>query len=184
MGASKKEKNDPIIESFNDVQNPFPSIINDVQGIEASFLKSKMSSEHPIAARLSMNIQWMIKQGLSHVEIMLDPPELGPLMIQLNKKGEEMSILFQVNHAHSKAMLEDNVFKLKAFLLEKGVQLIDVNVEYHEGSPQKEESSQKETLNRVTEMNAHKNKIFDNDSFLEKDTIILKRKNVLLDTYI
>ncbi|MET1255059.1 flagellar hook-length control protein FliK [Aliikangiella maris] len=97
-------------------------------------LSPESSFTHPLFARqdfspnLALRVQWMLNQGLSSAEIMMDPPEMGPLSVKIQQTNGETHIVFQVNNPATKELLEENMQKLKNMLAESGINLGDTEV--------------------------------------------------------
>ncbi|MDQ7050958.1 MAG: flagellar hook-length control protein FliK [Enterobacterales bacterium] len=78
---------------------------------------------------LAMRVQWMVQQASNSAEIMLDPPELGPLTVKLHNQNGETNVIFHVNNGQAKDLIEANLAKLKELLAEQGISLGDTQVE-------------------------------------------------------
>ncbi|WP_168204211.1 flagellar hook-length control protein FliK [Aliikangiella coralliicola] len=77
---------------------------------------------------LAMRIQWMFKQALSSAEIMMDPPEMGPLSVKVQQHNGETNIMFQVSNASTREALEENLPKLKEMLQQQGINMGEASV--------------------------------------------------------
>lgn len=70
----------------------------------------------------------MVKQGVQHAEIRLDPPELGHMMVRIQVHGDQTQVQFQVMQHQTKDLVEQAIPRLRELLAEQGMQLTDSNV--------------------------------------------------------
>jgi len=141
---------------------------------EPIVLRQPLTTNGQFANGLGIRIQWMLQQALSSAQIMLDPPELGPMNVKLVQAGSEMNIVFQVQTAQGKDAIEDNLAKLKEMLLAQGINLGETEIQ-HKQKDQDEDKQQSLTNN-------------ENDSELQDSSDLDASKNIqsnvaLLDTY-
>jgi len=101
--------------------------INNANNITAVQNGSIMGRD--FSPNLAMRVQWMFQQAVNSAEIMLDPPELGPLTVKLHNQNGETSVIFHVNNGQAKDLIETNLAKLKELLAEQGISLGDAHVE-------------------------------------------------------
>ncbi len=108
-----------------------------------SAIQSGLSFKRNFSANLATRIQWIYQQAISSAEILMDPPELGPLSVKLTNNNGETSVLFQVSNPSTKEAIEDNLAKLKELLAEQGINLGDTQVE------QQHKNDKNENLNEA-----------------------------------
>lgn len=99
-----------------------------------------LNLKREFAPNLAMRIQWMFNQALKGAEILMDPPEMGPLSVKVQQINGETNILFHVSNPQTKDALDENLPRLKEMLLEQGINLGDAQVNQQKGNQQ--ESSQ------------------------------------------
>lgn len=97
----------------------------------SSLFGQGLNLKRGLAPNLAMRIQWMFNQALSSAEVMMDPPELGPMNVKIQQTNGETQIMFQVNNAQTKEAIESSLDKLRAMLEEQGILLADAQVEQH-----------------------------------------------------
>lgn len=149
------------------------SAVKDPQNIIAnSAIQSGLSLKRNFSPNLAARIQWIYHQAISSAEILMDPPELGPLSVKLTKNNGETNILFQVTNPSTKEAIEDNLAKLKELLSEQGINLGDTQVE------QQQKNDKKENLKEQIAADSS----LDSDQSLEQRDIHVQQG--LLDTYI
>ena len=124
------------------------------------------------APNLSMRIQWMFRQSLSSAEILMDPPEMGPLSVKVNHSNGETNILFQVTNQATKETLEDNLAKLKEMLDQQGINLGEAQVQHKESQLAEKEQGDSESAS---------DDILDEDAGLTEQ--IATQSDHLVDTY-
>ncbi|TQV75346.1 flagellar hook-length control protein FliK [Aliikangiella marina] len=97
---------------------------------------------------LAMRIQWMFNRAVNSAEVMMDPPELGPMTVKIQQTNGETQVMFQVNNPQTKDALESNLDKLKMLLQEQGINLGDAQVEQqksqNDSHSQKKQDAQQE----------------------------------------
>lgn len=86
--------------------------------------------------------------GLRHIEMRLDPPDLGPVRISLSLAGEQASALFLSPHAAVRQAIEQALPQLHAALAEAGIQLGQTSVGEHGQEPDRSPASAPATLAR------------------------------------
>jgi hypothetical protein len=145
---------------------------------ETMQFKQALNNNGQLANGLGVRIQWMLQQAMSSAEIMLDPPELGPLNVKLVQAGNETNIIFHVNTLQGKEAIEDNLTRLKQMLLSQGILLGDTEVQHK----QKGDGASKEDNQQALSNNTSVEEIA--DSNLSDATLITDSNMNLLDTYI
>lgn len=92
---------------------------------------------------LSQRILWLSGHNLRSAEIRLDPPELGPLQVQVQHHRDGTSVHFTTSSAAVKDVVEANLPRLRELLEGSGLSLVDVNVaqQQQRGAPGQREAS-------------------------------------------
>ena len=81
-----------------------------------------------LGEELGHRILWLSGHNLRSAEIQLDPPELGPLQIQVHSHRDGASIQFTAHTAAARDAVESNLPRLRELLEGSGLNLLDVNV--------------------------------------------------------
>lgn len=174
MATTSLEPSASIVHVPNEVtsgQNPQSTQISSQSNIQQGLnLKSDFSPN------LALRIQWIYQQALSSAQIMMDPPELGPLSVKMQHRGGETNIIFQVNNPQTKEMIEDNLPKLKELLQEQGIALGDTQV--RQNQQQKEQN--KPGQSQIADGEA----LVDNDEMPVQNGTVDSEQVSILDTYI
>lgn len=110
--------------------------------IANSAIQSGLSLKRNFSPNLAARIQWIYHQAISSAEILMDPPELGPLSVKLTNNKGETNVLFQVSNPFTKEAIEENLAKLKELLSEQGINLGDTQVEQQQKNDKKENSKE------------------------------------------
>lgn len=138
--------------------------------------------QQDFAPGLAARIQWVFKQALSGAEIMLDPPELGPLSVKVQQHNGDTSIVFQVNNNATRDLLQENLPKLREALEQQGINLADTSVESQsQQSTEKSDGSEQAKASSEQTQNVAANKQSD-----DSDAAISASINTslhLLDVY-
>jgi len=81
-----------------------------------------------LGEELSHRILWLGGHNLRSAEIQIDPPELGPLQVQVHSHREGASIQFTAHTAVARDAIESTLPRLRELLEGSGLNLLDVNV--------------------------------------------------------
>lgn len=140
--------------------------------IDASSIQSGLSLKSEFSPNLALRIQWIFQQALSNAEILMDPPELGPLSVKLSHHNGETNIVFQVSNSQTKDMLENNLSKLKDLLAEQGINLGDTQVEHQQNGDKEKKSSHTNITTETTDVEEPKKQLVEEGNVRLLDTYI------------
>ncbi|EKO3903564.1 flagellar hook-length control protein FliK [Vibrio fluvialis] len=93
-------------------------------------------SKEMSADDMAERVQVMMSKNLKHVDIRLDPPELGRLHIRMNMHGDGASVQFTVSNQQARDVLEHSMPRLREMLAQQGVQLADTSVQQQNSGQQ------------------------------------------------
>ncbi|CAH8203305.1 Flagellar hook-length control protein fliK [Vibrio aestuarianus] len=79
--------------------------------------------------QMAERVQMMMSKNLKHVDIRLDPPELGRLQIRMNMNGDGATVHFTVANHQARDAIEQSMPRLREMLAQQGVQLGDTSVQ-------------------------------------------------------
>ena len=85
------------------------------------------------ASELEARVQWLAGRNLGAAEIRLDPPELGPLQVQVQAHRDGASVHFTTHSAAVRDLVEQSLPRLREMLESGGMSLVDVNVAQQQG---------------------------------------------------
>ena len=134
--VTEQVKNSLSVEQ--NVGSEFLSVTNQISSSEKSdFIRLPVSvdlnqqfvNRGQMLSSLSAKIHWMLQQGIGTAEIMLDPPELGPLNVKISQYNGETNVQFQVANSTTKEIVDANLARLREMLLEQGLTLGDTLVQ-------------------------------------------------------
>ena len=137
--------------------------------VPATF-EQALSLRGDFSPKLALRVQWLIKQAVSSAEIMMDPPELGPLSVKMKSIGNETHIMFSVSNPQTKETVEANINRLREMLLEQGINLGDTEVQQ-----QDKDEQEPKTASQPDSANA---------DVAAEEQLVQEVKVGLLDTYI
>ena len=140
--------------------------------IANSAIQSGLSLKRNFSPNLAARIQWVYQQAISSAEILMDPPELGPLSVKITKNNGETNVLFQVSNPSTKEAIEENLAKLKELLAEQGINLGDTQVEQQQKNDKNENMNEKIAADSSAETEQ------------QDEQQIVRVQQGLLDTYI
>lgn len=118
--------------------------VAELKGTSSTDFNQGLNIKSRFAPDLSVRIQWMMRQSLSSAEILMDPPELGPMTVKVQQNNGELNLFFQVNNANTKDALDENMNRLKDLLEEQGLALGDTQVKQEENEASDSDSGEEE----------------------------------------
>ncbi|MEJ2764149.1 flagellar hook-length control protein FliK [Photobacterium sp. MCCC 1A19761] len=112
------------ISSVNQTQAMPPSPLRP-EVVQAPLMLSKEQAGEQLAER----VQVMASKNLKHVDIRLDPPELGRLQIKLSLNQDQASVQFHVSNAQTRDLVEQAMPRLRELMNQQGLQLAQSSVQ-------------------------------------------------------
>jgi flagellar hook-length control protein FliK len=85
------------------------------------------------AGELEARIHWLAGRNMRSADIRLDPPELGPLQVQVHAHRDGTSVHFTTHSALVRDLVEQSLPRLREMLESSGMNLVDVNVAQQDG---------------------------------------------------
>ncbi|MBC7002152.1 flagellar hook-length control protein FliK [Photobacterium sp. BZF1] len=79
--------------------------------------------------QLADRVQMMMSKNLKHVDIRLDPPELGKMQIKLSMNNDQASVQITVANQQSRDLVEQAMPRLRELLHQQGLQLAQSTVQ-------------------------------------------------------
>ncbi len=131
-------------------------------------------------AALNERVTWMANSNVQNAQIRMNPPELGPLRVQVLIDAGSAQVVFDAQHASTREAIELALPRLREMLAENGLHLADVSVsdqEVHQGQAGVQRDSTTETISA-------------DDSIAERDDLSgsadkpAKAKSGLIDTFV
>lgn len=86
-------------------------------------------SKEQAGDQLAERVQMMMSKNLKHVDIRLDPPELGKLHIKLSVNQDQASVQFTVGNQQTRDLVEHAMPRLRELLNQQGLQLAQSSVQ-------------------------------------------------------
>ncbi|MDD1783265.1 flagellar hook-length control protein FliK [Enterovibrio sp. ZSDZ35] len=81
------------------------------------------------ATALQERVNMMMSKNLKHVDIRLDPPELGRMQIKLSMNQDQASVQFTVANQAARDMVEQTLPRLREMMQQQGLQLAQSSVQ-------------------------------------------------------
>ena len=119
--------NATITETFTaPVTAPFtdPSLTRADHGVPAQ----SRSASSPVRREFSEPIRWMTRNDLHSASLTLNPPELGPVRVELTLAGAEATARFASAVPEVRQAIESGMAELRAMLVESGLTLASASV--------------------------------------------------------
>ncbi|MEZ8079695.1 hypothetical protein A1OS_02850 [Enterovibrio norvegicus] len=90
----------------------------------------QMSQNQAEAANaLSERVNMMLSKNLKHVDIRLDPPEMGRMQIKLSMNQDQATVQFTVANTQARDLIEQSMPRLREMLQQQGLQLAQSSVQ-------------------------------------------------------
>ncbi|OCH38118.1 flagellar hook-length control protein FliK [Aliivibrio fischeri] len=102
-------------------------------------IRQEMVSDE-VAERINM----MMAKNLKHVDIRLDPPEMGRMHIRLNMGADSAGVQFTVSNQHARDAIEQTLPRLREMFAQQGIQLADTSVQQQSSGDSSQYAYQKE----------------------------------------
>jgi flagellar hook-length control protein FliK len=96
-----------------------------VSNVQSPMVLTKENVSDQVAER----VQMMMSKNLKHVDIRLDPPELGRMQIRMSLNNDSATVHFTVQHQQTRDMVDQAMPRLREMLSQQGIQLADTSVE-------------------------------------------------------
>ncbi len=77
---------------------------------------------------LAEQVMWVQQAGASRARLILDPPNLGPVDVELKMQGEQTSIVFHSPHQAVRDSIENSLPRLRELMAEQGINQLNVNI--------------------------------------------------------
>ncbi len=86
-------------------------------------------------------IMWMVGKGVQAASIRINPPDLGPIQVQLSVKNDQASVQMVVQHGAVKDALDAAMPRLREMMNESNLQLVNVDVSHRDSTGQSSSSA-------------------------------------------
>ena len=121
------------VPATNQTPNPFPTGPLSLPVTVTGILKLPGAPPSEPAGRefseaVGTRVSWLAEQRISHAEISLSPPDLGPIQIHLALDGQQVRADFYSVQADVRAALQDSIPYLREMLSGQGLQLLHVGI--------------------------------------------------------
>lgn len=103
------------------------------------------------STNLASRVQWIFNQALSSAEIMMDPPEMGPLTVKVQQVNGETNIMFHATNAATREALEEGMPKLKEMLEALNINLGEASVKQQNSGAESEGENSEEASEQLTD---------------------------------
>ncbi len=128
---------------------------------------------------LQNTIKQMQHQNMREIEVQLDPPELGSILVKLQLNKSEAQLQFTAHLQQTREMIEQSMHRLREMFENQGQQLVKADV-----SSQHEHPSQSNQHAEAMAMNQHMADVTDEHSQSVEPVKPLVQSDNMLDHYI
>jgi flagellar hook-length control protein FliK len=106
--------------------------------VQSPLVLTKDNAGEQVAERLQM----MMSKNLKHVDIRLDPPELGRMQIRMSLNSDAASVHFTVQNQQTRDLVDQAMPRLREMLAQQGLQLADSSVQQQSSGQQQRQMAQ------------------------------------------
>ncbi|WP_394150589.1 flagellar hook-length control protein FliK [Vibrio maritimus] len=93
--------------------------------VQSPLMLTKENAGEQVAER----VQMMMSKNLKHVDIRLDPPDLGRMQIRMSLNNDSATVHFTVQNQQTRDMVDQAMPRLREMLSQQGIQLADTSVQ-------------------------------------------------------
>ncbi|WP_372377190.1 flagellar hook-length control protein FliK [Vibrio natriegens] len=86
--------------------------------------------------QVAEKVQMMMSKNLKHLDIRLDPPELGRMQIRMTMNSDLANVHFTVSNPQAREIIEQTLPRLREMLAQQGMQLADSSVQQQNSGQQ------------------------------------------------
>ncbi|CDU13577.1 flagellar hook-length control protein FliK [Vibrio coralliirubri] len=118
--------------------------------------------------QVAEKVQMMMSKNLKHLDIRLDPPELGQMKIRMTMNNDVANVHFTVSNQQARDVIEQTLPRLREMLAQQGLQLADSSVQQQssgQGQDRYNNGEQQSGANRTNDTQGDEN--LDSGSNLE-----------------
>lgn len=130
-----------------------PTESNSTGGAQAARIDTPIH-DHQWSQNLGDRVVWMAKNDQQSAQININPPQLGPVQINLHINGDQASAVFTSPHAEVRQAIQDSMPQLRDMLSASGINLGQANVGSQSPDQQREFAAQQGNQNRYSSENA------------------------------
>ncbi|MBY6198809.1 flagellar hook-length control protein FliK [Vibrio hangzhouensis] len=105
-------------------------------GVQSPLVLTKENASEQVSERLQM----MMSKNLKHVDIRLDPPDLGRMQIRMTLNNDSATVHFTVQNQQTRDMVDQAMPRLREMLSQQGIQLADTSVQQQNQGQQRHAS--------------------------------------------
>ncbi|MFM2667718.1 flagellar hook-length control protein FliK [Vibrio mediterranei] len=105
--------------------------------VQSPLVLTKENASDQVAER----VQMMMAKNLKHVDIRLDPPDLGRMQIRMSLNNDSATVHFTVQNQQTRDMVDQAMPRLREMLSQQGIQLADSSVQQQNQGQQQRHAS-------------------------------------------
>jgi flagellar hook-length control protein FliK len=105
--------------------------------VQSPLVLTKENASDQVAER----VQMMMAKNLKHVDIRLDPPDLGRMQIRMSLNNDSATVHFTVQNQQTRDMVDQAMPRLREMLSQQGIQLADSSVQQQSQGQQQRHAS-------------------------------------------
>ncbi|MGR6834680.1 flagellar hook-length control protein FliK [Aliivibrio wodanis] len=159
LGMTAVTNGEPVSLTESKTADSFAQQLATVSGTTATQQAATAQKTDPATAPLNIRqeqvsdevaerINMMMAKNLKHVDIRLDPPEMGRMHIRLNMGADSAGVQFTVSNQQARDAIEQSLPRLREMFAQQGIQLADTSVQQQSSGDSSQYAYQKEESSR------------------------------------
>jgi len=137
VDGSKSDKDNRVAQAFSVLGSQGVHSLSQLSKLDSASVQTPIQVNKDVASeQLAERVHMMMSKNLKHIDIRLDPPDLGKVHIRMHMNGDTTSVHFTVASHHARDALESSMPRLREMLSQQGVQIGDTAVQQQSSQQQ------------------------------------------------
>ncbi len=164
-GAAQEQKEGTLAQQLSSAlgQHGLNATQSRADNLQAAQQPPLLLNREMASEQMAERLQMMMSKNLKHVDIRLDPPELGRLQIRMNMNGDHTTVHFTVANHQARDVIEQSMPRLREMLAQQGVQLGETSVQ--------QQSAGQQQARYTTDGDAQSGQLARNGSYLDEENL-------------
>ncbi|AQM19092.1 flagellar hook-length control protein FliK [Vibrio anguillarum] len=164
-GAAQEQKEGTLAQQLSSAlgQHGLNATQSRADNLQAAQQPPLLLNREMASEQMAERLQMMMSKNLKHVDIRLDPPELGRLQIRMNMNGDHTTVHFTVANHQARDVIEQSMPRLREMLAQQGVQLGETSVQ--------QQSAGQQQARYTADGDAQSGQLTRNGSYLDEENL-------------
>ncbi|CAM2779254.1 flagellar hook-length control protein FliK [Vibrio ordalii] len=164
-GSAQEQKEGTLAQQLSSAlgQHGLNATQSRADNLQAAQQPPLLFNREMASEQMAERLQMMMSKNLKHVDIRLDPPELGRLQIRMNMNGDHTTVHFTVANHQARDVIEQSMPRLREMLAQQGVQLGETSVQ--------QQSAGQQQARYTADGDAQSGQLARNGSYLDEENL-------------